>query len=53
MPGGRADDDIPGYGVVTDGAPTSGGGYDDTGGSSPDGGVLISAPAARIPQSIC
>ena len=53
MPGSRASDDIPRYGVGAGGAPTSGGGYVDTGGSSPTGGMLISAPAARIPQSIC
>jgi hypothetical protein len=53
MPGSRASDDIPMYGVGAGGTPTSGGGYDDTGGSSPAGGMLFSARAARIPQSIC
>jgi hypothetical protein len=47
MPGSRASDDIPRYGVGAGGAPTSGGGYDDTGESSPAGGMLIRAPAAR------
>jgi hypothetical protein len=42
-----------GYGIEANDAPTSGGGYDNTGSSSPVGGAVTGAPAASIPQSIC